>query len=184
MGTYIRTGIISAFNVSKQSVNELSEDYGEATMEIARALVGSPQCFDCRENGGYYTWSLKPQYLQSELAVFLEKYYLDCYPPERGYCQSESEKVIAYLYGNPSETELREWLEDNWSDSFTIDRGLTASFQIENERFFADLSHIRLSYEGKVIFEQFETHIELFERALRKAYSDHPLGGCLAIVID
>jgi hypothetical protein len=184
MGTYIRTGIISAFTVKKQSVDDLNGDPTETAAKIARAIVGSPECFNCQENGKYYTWSLKPQYLQSELAVFLEKYYSDYYSLESSYYKDECRMVIDYLLQNPSEAELRTWLEDNWSNSFIIDEGLTTYYRIEDKEIYVDFSHIRLTYEGKIMFEQFENHIELFERTLRKAYSDHPLGGCLAIVID
>jgi hypothetical protein len=55
---------------------------------------------------------------------------------------------------------------------------------IAGKRMEISYSSIALSFEGKVMYEEFERHLLFFERSIRKVYSDDPLGGCLIIDIS
>lgn len=57
------------------------------------------------------------------------------------------------------------------------------SGQYNGYAFEKDQNRAGNTNEGKVLYEELEQHVAFFESALRKAYANDALGGCLMITI-
>jgi len=45
------------------------------------------------------------------------------------------------------------------------------------------IDNVELTSEGKVVYEELDQHLHFFESAIRKAYADDSLGGCLMVTV-
>ncbi|MEJ2879952.1 hypothetical protein [Pedobacter sp. GR22-6] len=139
---------------------------------VASTRVDKPEIFTAQGKNGFYTWTLKPEILSTYLYSFLKGYYEDMYGNKRSVFKEDCKAVLDFLATQPTDTEIWKFLEDDWHDVLNV----------SSEHFFSTET-LCLSCEGKVFFEEMDMHIDFFVRAIRKAYSDNPLGGCLDIYV-
>ena len=105
MGTYMHTGLIHEFSVAKSN-NKRSLSSEAFKKEVAKTVVGNPEAYSCDEEGGIYTWQLRPDVKQAHLLTIIKRYYGDFYGSESSYFTKNCEPVISFLSSNPSDEEI------------------------------------------------------------------------------
>lgn len=166
MGTYLHTHLITSF-----SAHIDPKDNADIN-DTALSIVDNPELFIVEENKGFYNWTLKAGILSRHLYNLLKIYYDDFYSDNQDYFKQNCLPVLDFLKTQPTEKEIWNYLENDLSDVFNI---------CECSYFGADT--IRLSYEGKVFYEEIDDHLNFFNVIIRKAYHANPLGSCLIIDI-
>lgn len=183
MGEYIRTGIITEFRIYPSQVSKMDMHLIETRIGLATAIVGNPQSFDCKEEDGELVWKLKPNVIEVHLPGFLRRYFNDFYEEGSALYNKYCKLTLDYLSKGPSRDELYEWLEGEDDCELTIEDDERRFINFAKCEVCVSISYMELTYEGKVMYEELERHVEFFESALRKAYGDDALGGCLMITI-
>lgn len=180
MGQYIQTGLITNFYAVKPAKRSKSNLLSQQEL-IAKAAVDQPQIFECKEDKEYFTWTLKSTVKKKYLVNFLKRYYQDFY--DSNTYSNHCKPVIDFLSTNPSQKALEKWDEDQLNDSFCLDDNIYREINIADKEIRVFISSYRLSIEGKVMYEELDGHLDFFEKCMRKAYADDPLGGCLIVEI-
>jgi hypothetical protein len=83
---------------------------------------------------------------------------------------------------NPSIDKLYEWDEDS-DYAIALDRDEIRDISIAKSEVRVNICNITLTSEGKVLYEELDQHLRFFEWAMRRAYADDPVGGCLMVTI-
>jgi hypothetical protein len=183
MGTFARTGIINRFSLHENSVKHLSNSIDEAVEIAAKNVVANPGVFDHHQEDGYHTWKLNKTIKEKHLLELVRKYYTDIYGEDSGIYKRDCKNILEFLETNPSENELEAWAEKNWRDVFSMYDNDELYLFLKDKRVRVAFSSIRLSMEGKVLYEMFEGHLNFFQKLMRKVYSDYKLGGCLMVIV-
>lgn len=182
MGQYFHTGIIVEFRIYKSEIPKISRNLDKVSGELAPAVVDNPNAFDLVDEGDYFAWKLKQDIIEKRLPLFLKRYFNDFCSGDSEYYDSHCKLILDYLSTNPSIDKLHEWDEDS-DYVITLDKYEIEEIAIAKGEVQAHVYSILLTSEGKVMYEELDRHLEFFERAMRKAYADDPLGGCLMATI-
>ncbi len=183
MGTFATTAIITKFTTYSRNLKTVDNDPDRAVSIFAKKVVDNPKIFDFDRKKDECIWTLKSSIRKEHLPIFLKKYYADFYEEGSMYYERACKPILAFIETNPSEKECEKWLEKNWKNVFYVDDA-NADFYVNQQWIKSGISRIRLSYEGKVSYEEFETHLNFFQKSMRKAYADNPLGGCLYVTVE
>ena len=182
MGMFMRTAIVIKFRVAKSCVLKVNMDLEDAKNGLAKAIVKNPECFDCQEEDDYFVWRLKPDIQETRLLGFMTRYFNDFYLGQSDQYARRCQPVLDYLSGNPSADEFYDWLEEE--GELTIDTREMRSVYFAQCKFNVRICNIELTSEGKVMYEELDQHLAFFEFAVREAYADDLLGGCLMVTVD
>lgn len=183
MGEFIWTALVSEFRVSKSLAALKEADLNDSNAFIGKALVNTPELFLCEEGKDFFIWRLKEEARRTYLGSFLKQYYQDFYGSDIRYFDEHCKPVIDYILTDPTDEKLNQWKENTLSEVFYPDEYGVREVLVHQKRINIRFSSIRLSYEGKVMYEELEKHLRFFELAMQKAYADNPLGGCLIVEV-
>lgn len=179
MSTLLITGFTSA-NPFRRSG---SKKINNPQKIIAKAIVDRPDNYDCKKGEGEFTWTLKSTVKKKYLTNFLKRYYHDFYGKDSSFYIENCQPVIDFLSTNPSNEKLEEWEEDQCNNAFGLDDNYYEEITVEGKEMNVFISCYRLSFEGKVEYEELDEHMKFFKKLLRKVYADNPLGGCLIVEV-
>ena len=183
MGTFIWTALVTGFRLSKSLELLQGADVDDLTTIAGSALVNNPEIFLCEEGKDFFVWKLREEARRTYLASFLKRYYKDFYGADIHYFNKHCKPVIDYLLTSPTNEQLNEWEKDSLSNVFYSDEYGIREVLIDRKRINMRFSSVRLSHEGKVLYEKLERHLTFFEHAMRTAYADNPIGGCLIVEV-
>ncbi|MES1249817.1 MAG: hypothetical protein ABUL46_03990 [Chitinophaga rupis] len=184
MGQYMRTALITEFNVSSSSLGSQGDNLADMKSLFAKEIIDNPESFKCSKEGDSYIWTLKPSIAKKYLAGFLKRYYQDFYNPNSDYYKNNCEPIIGYLSSNPTIEELKNWSENSNDGYLNFDEDEIYQINFNREQINIGVSSILLSLEGKVLYEELEEHLKFFKKSIRKAYADDPLGGGITVEVN
>jgi hypothetical protein len=185
MGTFMQTGLINrfSFGISAKGLKGIPAD--EFANTVARTVVDTLESFDCEKEGrNFYRWTWKPAVRQQHLVPLLTRYYSDFYGAHSKDFVTYCEPVLSFLGSDPSDEELICWAEDGEEESFYLGNDWFRMAMLHGQEIRVNVSMISLTSEGKVLVEELQQHLSFFEKALRSAYGENPLGKCLTVDIE
>jgi hypothetical protein len=184
MATFMQTGLINAFSfgISTGKLKGIPPD--DFAKTVARTVVDSLDSFDCEKEGvDFYSWTWKPEIRRQHLVPLLTRYYTDFYGANSKNSVTYCEPVLSFLGSDPSDEELISWAEDGEEESFYLLDDWFRMATLHGQEIRVNVSMVSLTSEGKVLVEELQQHLSFFEKALRSAYGDNPLGKCLTVDI-
>lgn len=181
MGDFIYTALIREFRVSTSVADPAGVELEKTRSDLAEFLVDNPDLYSCVEECGMLRWKWKEEARRGFLIDLLSRYYADFYDGESKYFAEYCRPVIDFLDSAPTDEDLIRWAEEKGSEVFYPMNGWVRMAAFNGRKVKVYVSLLRLSSEGKVIDEEMHRHLTFFEKALRIAYLDNPLGGCLTV---
>ena len=183
MGEFLQTRLITTLNVSKHNLAKMEEKNRISCLNrILKIIVANPESFALEEGNDLYSWKLKPDILEGQLLPFLEDYYKDFYGYKTDWHIRDCTPTLEFLKARPKDTSVLEYLGNEKSDIIIIDES-NYNLSLEDVKVRVLTSELRLSFEGKVVYESIFGHVNFFQKCIRKVYGYNPLGGALCIDI-
>jgi|GEM_PF-2481060 len=183
MGQYISTGLIHEFRADRKNVEKLDVDPIIAARKVSEAFVANSSSFECVIEDDEYLWRLHGKIVEDQMTKFLEEYYADLYDKASSGYKQHCQPVLDHLNHLSSADEYWDWADEDGEYCFCLCDSNYSKIKINHQELGIRFTPIRLSLEGKVLVEDFDLHQALFQRALRRAYSDNPFGGALTVRI-
>jgi hypothetical protein len=184
MGEFLQTRLITTLSVSKDNLDKMeAENRIFCLNQIIKPIIGNPESFVLEEGENLYSWKLKPEILEGQLVPFLDDYYKDFYGEKSNWYLKDGIPTLEFLSARPKDISVLEYLENAKNDLIIIDES-------DYGVFFGDVklrvytSELRLSFEGKIVYESIVGHVNFFQKCMRKVYGHNPLGGALCIDIN
>ncbi|SDL39735.1 hypothetical protein SAMN04487898_11846 [Pedobacter sp. ok626] len=183
MGEFLQTRLITTLSVSKDHLDEMeTKDKIVCLNRLLKVIVANPQSFVLEEGEDSYSWKLKPDILEGQLVPFLEEYYKDFYGEDSNWYARECKPTLDFLSVRPKDAPVLEYLENEKNDIIFFDKS-DYNLSTKDRRLIVLTSELRLSFEGKIIYESIFGHVSFFTKCIRKVYAHSPLGGALSIDI-
>lgn len=181
MGTFLQTAVINKFSFGAPTLKLKGISLEEFKINVAKAVVGSMDCFSCEAEENFFRWSLKREARRKHLVPLLERYYEDFYGKDSKDFAADCKPVLSFLGTDPSDDDFIKRIEEDGFSTFYPSNGWYRMPTVNGQEVHVNVSLVSLSSEGKVLVEEMEQHLAFFERALRLVYGDNPLGKCLTV---
>ncbi len=176
METYLYTGIRIRFKVNcgnEQEAISLQKQINEC-FELTN---GIGNIYNIYFEDKYLHYNIKDEILEKELIPFLEDFYAICYPKtDNPYCQ----KAIFFLKNNPYR---------DWNRFFEKGKVTECSYETLQDLVYInetwqpiDCIFLTLAFEGKIWFEVMNTHLNLYNYAIKNIFP-YKIGNALKTII-
>ena len=188
MGQFLMTGIITEFLIYVDSDLEEGMDPEKNGNDLAGAVVRNPECFALDRKGERMIWRLRPDVIAVQLHDFCKKYFSDFYREQSRDYERSAKPMLDSLAKAPSAEVFYRWFGDgdvtmDKDNELIIHDDEVRSVIFANRKVRVRITFLRLTSEGKIMYEEIEQHLEFFESAMRCKYADDLLGGSLMITI-